>query len=146
MVYAQATFVRKATTLTSPNGSYGFLGSPTHWQITQDTNINQVAAGAEIVYFGRYIIDWSVILESGAKGIIGFAINNTSPGGGDLHAIGPVVNLAAAVGSGSETLNLGPGDVVSLYGYGDGGAMALQDADSVHWGITMVEYLGGPIE
>lgn len=130
---------RKSTTLSSPNGSYGYIGSPNDWNaIDPGSDFTYNPGGIVIPDSGVYQIDWTLILNSAGKGLVGISINNSSPNGGNLRALGTVNNLAAAAGNGSEVLTLGAGDILGLYAYGDGGAMSIQTASSVHWGITQL--------
>ena len=120
-------------TLQAPNGSYGALFASGAWTVanydggfvfgdyTQGT-------GIRVPEDGLYLIDWSVILDNAASGILGVTIDkSTSVNGLDLVALGGVVQVGASIGEGSATIPLFTDQVLRLYGYGNGSTLNIQD-------------------
>ncbi len=142
-VYAQLDRVGATTAATGANGSYSNLTNNTSkWSalneaggFTFDTN------GIHIPVTGVYHISWNAILTAGGSGICGFALNGDTPNGGVLFGIGPIVNLAAAVGNGSADVVLADDSTVNFWCYGNGGSITLQTVKASNIDITLIDEL-----
>jgi hypothetical protein len=136
-----ATLVRSQNALTASNGVYTNLSSTNAWWLDEDGGFTFDSTGLHVPSDGLYLIQWEVLLTYGANGIVGVAIDNATPNGGILAAIGPVVSNAAATGNGSETIWLPAGTTLDLWGYGAGSSMAIQPlpSNASQWSVTLLQ-------
>lgn len=139
--YVQLTRV-PSTTLTASNGSYTDLTSTSKWSIQNEQGGYTFGAnGITVPVTGIYRLDWSVLATGNSNGIFGFAINGATPDGGILHAIGPVVQLAASTGNGSVVIPLQANDDIKFWGYGSGNSISLQTSIANRLTVTLIDEL-----
>lgn len=128
--------------LTASNGSYTNLTASSvqnRWLLDEYGGFAFSSTGVTVPVDGVYHLSWSTILNAGGSGIGGFYIDGNTPNGGTLLGIGPIVNLAAAVGNGSADVWLAAGQSVDFWVYGSGSAITLQAAPATRVSITLLQ-------
>jgi hypothetical protein len=119
--------------LSAPNGSYGTLHATGAWNVTGQAGAFVFADyvqgdGIRIPEDGLYLLDWTLILDNAASGIVGFTRNkSTGITGLDLRALGGIVQVGASIGGNAQTVELYTNDVIRLVGYGNGSTLVIQD-------------------
>jgi hypothetical protein len=134
---------RTSTTLTAISGSYTNLtADSSKW--SQTNNLGGFTVNNDGIFVpvtGVYEVSWSAILTSGGSGICGFTTDNSTPNGGVLFAIGPIVNLAAATGNGTFTGVIANDDPIEFWCYGSGGSISLQAVKATNITVTLIDEL-----
>ncbi|PRB01746.1 hypothetical protein [Microbacterium sp. MYb64] len=140
-----AVMRRTSTTLAAPNGSYGNLSATAAWTSTGGALRGATySSGITITQPGWYEVFWTVWMTGTTpSGLIGIAVNASgTPGGDQLHALGPVVSGVVSSGSASSRVYLNANDVLTLWGYGNGAVMTIRavstGTEPPQWGARWV--------
>lgn len=92
---------------------------------------------------GWYEVFWAIKGVDGTNpGLVGISVNNTAGTSAEaLHALDHVTSKVIQSGNASGRVKLAAGDVLRLFGYGDGGTMFIRPAtvlEPTHWGCRWV--------
>ncbi|OZB81736.1 hypothetical protein [Microbacterium sp. 13-71-7] len=138
---------RTNATLTAPSNAYGNLSATAAWTSTGGAARGVTYSnGITITQAGWYEVFWTLWLSgSNPSGLIGVAVNASgTPGGNVLHAFGPVVaGSALSAGTARGNVYLNVGDVLTLWGYGNGATMTIEapsttGVEPLNWGARWV--------
>ena len=135
---------RTNVALSANGGAYTDLSATAAW--TASTGILRGATysgGIAVTVPGWYEVFWAVKGSDGTNpGLVGISVNaSTGIGAESLHALDHVTSKVIQSGNASGRVKLAAGDVLRLFGYGDGGTMFIRPAtvlEPTHWGCRWV--------
>lgn len=142
-----AVMRRNATDLATVNaGAYESLSATAGWTSTNGVLRGFTYSDGLVVEFpGWYRVGWALRgTDPASNGIVGIAVNKTSVGGDDLHALDHITNRTIGIGTGTGLVYLSAGDKLTLWGYGEGGATlkikkpATAGLEPMHWGAEWI--------
>lgn len=135
---AHAVMRRTNSAISAPFGSYGNVSANAAWTSTNGLLLGcTYSNGIVIQVAGWYRVFWTMWVEGLPSGLFGIAVNTPTVGAPTLHALAPIVSNVIGTGGGSGEVYLNAGDVLTLWGYGHSGGMALRAASTyepMNWG------------
>lgn len=138
---------RTTQALQSGNNAYGNItsaaGGAAAWTAADIRGLTFDATGIAITVPGLYEVSWVLWATGTGAGLVGIGVNATAaPGAEKLHALNHIMHRVSSLGSSSGFVRLAAGDKLSLWAYGDGGAMTIRAAaappEGTHWGARWI--------
>jgi hypothetical protein len=135
--------VRRTTTALSTGSSvYADMSANAAWGYADLSGGVTYSNGFIIPLAGMYRVEWQLLTVGSSVGIVGIGVNQVSAPSGDmLHAADALQNGGAVFGSGTAMVRLAAGDKLTLWGFGNGAAIAINNLANraPHWGLQWIE-------
>lgn len=127
-----------------PSGTYTNLSATAAWTATggEMRGFTFDSSGLTCTVGGLYWASWALWVNGTPNGVVGIAVNGSSPTATTLHALSHIYPSIIATGAAGAPIRLASGDKLTLWGIGNGAGMDVRATPSgtepMHWGARWI--------